>query len=198
MFKHCSCIFCINNANIADFYTQLSICSFQISCILQFSVISWHNLSETKSTSPEIIFDTTKKQPVYFCNKMFVEEWIMWDLLCVLHHSNKMNWFLRSQQARRLLLNCLTSFTALEMSNILQMQHSAKLPVNAAPFQSNSTFSYLFVSVWGSGFRFTSNVKPVWLWKRSEMSFLPWPSQTILAWKVTKTYKCFKLKGCTP
>lgn len=71
----------------------------------------------------------------------------MCDLFCVLHHSNKMNWFLRSQQARRLLLNCLTSFTALEMSNSLQMQHSAKLPNNAAPFQINSTFSYLFVSV---------------------------------------------------
>lgn len=88
---------------------------------------------------------------------MFAEELIMCDLFCLLHHNNKTNYFLISKQARKLLLSCLTSFTALKISNILQMQHSAKLRVSAAPFRSNSAF-LLFVSFQINGVYCTTNV----------------------------------------
>lgn len=198
VFKHCSCRCYKNNDNIAGFYTQLSICRSQISCILQFSVISWLNLPETKSTSPEIVFYIIENNLHIFAIKC------LWkNELCVIYAvyfiiiTKWISFFKASKQAG-------SFWTAWPLSQHWRCQIFSKCNIQLShlsmqlPSEVIQPFSYLFVSIWRSSCNFTSNVKSAWLWKRCEKRFFPWPSQTTLALQVTEIQKCFKWRGSSP
>lgn len=193
VFKHCSCRCYENNDNIAGFYIQLPICRSQIHCILQFYVISWLSLPETKSTSPEIIFYIMENSLRIFSIKC------LWkNELCVIYAVYFIiKWisFLEASKQEG------SFWTAWPLSQHWRCQIFSKCniqlhrPSMQLPSEIIQPFSYFFVSVWRSGFSFTSNVKSAWLWKRCEKRFLPWPSQTTLALQVTETHKRFKWRG---
>lgn len=196
VFKHCSCRCYKNNDNIADFYTQLSICRSQISCILHSSVISWLNLPETKSTSPEIIFYIIENNLHIFAIKCLWE-----NELCVIYSAyfiiiTKWISFLEARKQE------VSFWTAWPFSQHWRCRIFSKciIQLNRLSMQlpwSNSTF-LPFVCIWRSGFNFTSNVKSAWLWKSCGKRFLSWPSQTTLALQIAEIYKCFKWRGSSP
>lgn len=189
VFKHCSCRCHENNDNIAGFCMQLSICRSEISCILQFSVISWLNLPETNSRSPEIIFYITANNLHTFAIKC------LWkNELCVIYAVyfiiiTKWISFLEANKRAG------SFWTAQPLLQHWRCQIFSKCSVqlNCLSMQLPSEVMELF-----SYFSFTSNVKSAWLWKRCEKRFLPWPSQTTLALQVTEIHKCFEWRGNYP
>lgn len=196
MFQHCSCSCYINNANITDFYTQLSICRFQISCILQFSIISWHNLSETKSTSPEIMSDITENNWYIFAIKC------LWrNELCVIYSAyftivTKWIGFLEASKQEGFFWTawplsqhwrCQIFFKCNIQLNCLSMQHPSK---EIQPFP-------ICLFLFEEGVSILHPMSSQFDCERCEKRFLPWPSQTVLALKVTEIHKCFNWRSST-
>lgn len=186
VFKHCSCRYYKSNDNMAGFYTQLSICRSQMSCILQFYVISWLNLPETKSTSPEIIFYIIENNLHIFAIKC------LWkNELCVIYSPyfiiTKWISFLEASEQKGFFWTAwpLPQHWRCQIFSKCSFQLnclSIKLPSEVT--QPFFYFLFLFEEVVPILHPMSSQLD----WERCEKRFFPCPSQKALALQVAEIY----------